>query len=301
MQELNLETLRHADWIEYNDGNLVIVDDVSKIADGSLRKSYIDITTMIFCINGHADILMNDNKWNVNKNDVLICPPDTIIDDYTLSKDFDCKIVGFSTSSVDSALYISKNVWQNLYYVLKNPVIHLKEKDMQILYYYYYIAETKLKNHNNLYHQEIMHSLLSCLIYEFLIITDRFSSKEKSFENMDIRQGDILFKRFVELLASEKGMIRSVKEAADRLNVSSKYLSSVIKNTSGKNALEIIHAYILKEITHRLKYTDKSIQEISNDLNFPSVSFFGKFFKTQMGISPKQFRQQSSKNNNDEE
>ena len=290
MKQWAISDLQRENWIDYNDGDIVIVDDISNIKDKRFKKSFVDMVVMVFCIKGRAEIVMNEKRWHLVQDEVLICTPNTFVEDYTSSRDFDSKIVGFSTQAVDSSLVISKNVWRNLYYVFQNPVLHLGKDNMQMIMHYYYIAESKLHGRNNIYYKEIMHSLLSCIIYEFLVITDRNSSEGDLMKGDEVKQGDILFRRFIELLSKEKGMIRSVAQAADKLNVSSKYLSAVIKNSSGKNALDIIHRYTMQEIVRRLKYTDKSIQEISNDMNFPSVSFFGKFVKQQTGMSPKQYR-----------
>ncbi len=296
MREFNFDNISNREWVGYNDGDLVIVKNFPSLKEANFKEISVDMILMIFCLKGEASVQINTKNWRLLKNDVLMCTPNVFIDDYWLSDDFDGKVIGFSTKAVDSSVYISKNVWQNLYHVHQNPIVHLRNKDIQTLSLYYRIAAEKLSSPDNVYYKEIMHSLLHCLIYEFLIITDRYLDRQQEFQGSNVKQQDIIFKRFVSLLVKEKGMIRSVSEAAERLNVSSKYLSSIIKNSSGKNALNIIHHYTVQEIIKRLKYTDKTIQEISNDMNFPSLSFFGKFFKQQMGISPKRYRKQGGNN-----
>ncbi len=296
MREFNFDNISNREWVGYNDGDLVIVKNFPSLKEANFKEISVDMILMIFCLKGEASVQINTKNWKLLKNDVLMCTPNVFIDDYWLSDDFDGKVIGFSTKAVDSSVYISKNVWQNLYHVHQNPIVHLRNKDIQTLSLYYRIAAEKLSSPDNVYYKEIMHSLLHCLIYEFLIITDRYLDRQQEFQGSNVKQQDIIFKRFVSLLVKEKGMIRSVSEAAERLNVSSKYLSSIIKNSSGKNALNIIHHYTVQEIIKRLKYTDKTIQEISNDMNFPSLSFFGKFFKQQMGISPKRYRKQGGNN-----
>ncbi|WP_368077566.1 helix-turn-helix domain-containing protein [Parabacteroides goldsteinii] len=65
-----------------------------------------------------------------------------------------------------------------------------------------------------------------------------------------------------------------------------------MKNYSGKSAAEWIDEYIVLEAMALLKSTDMTVQEISDELNFPSQSFFGKFFKRVSGVSPKAYRGQ---------
>jgi len=52
----------------------------------------------------------------------------------------------------------------------------------------------------------------------------------------------------------------------------------------------IIQLFTMKAIEHRLRFTDMTIQEISNDLNFPNPSFFGKYFKEHAGMTPMEYR-----------
>ena len=72
--------------------------------------------------------------------------------------------------------------------------------------------------------------------------------------------------------------------------MSAGYLSTVIKNVSGKTAAEWIDDYVILEAKSLLKSTNLTIQQISDGLNFPSQSFFGKYFKRQTGISPKEYK-----------
>ena len=86
---------------------------------------------------------------------------------------------------------------------------------------------------------------------------------------------------------------RKVLFYADKLHLSAGYLSTVIKNISGKTAAEWIDDYVMLEAKTLLKSTNLTIQQISDNLNFPSQSFFGKYFKRQAGVSPKEYKKNS--------
>lgn len=72
--------------------------------------------------------------------------------------------------------------------------------------------------------------------------------------------------------------------------ITTKYLSVAVKNVSGKTAGQWLDDYIILEAKSLIKTTDMTIQQISDELNFPSQSFLGKFFKREVGMSPKQYR-----------
>ena len=133
-----------------------------------------------------------------------------------------------------------------------------------------------------------MQSLFHCMFYELAAII----APNLDVKRMDagFRQGELLFHRFIEMLANVNGSDRSVKSYAERLCVTPKYLSTVCKSVSGKTALEWIHEYIAEQVTQKLKYSDMSVKEIADSLGFPNISFFGKFVKSRFGASPKEYR-----------
>ena len=102
------------------------------------------------------------------------------------------------------------------------------------------------------------------------------------------RQEEI-FQRFISEVETYYRRERSVKFYADLLCISPKYLSSVIYKVSQKLAGEWIDAYVILEAKTLLKSERLTVQQISERLNFPNQSFFGKFFKRCSGMSPKEY------------
>lgn len=77
---------------------------------------------------------------------------------------------------------------------------------------------------------------------------------------------------------------------AEDLGISPKHLSRTMKKETGFSAVEWIERYVILEAKVLLKSTNLNIQQIADELNFPSQSFFGKYFKKKVGMSPKEFR-----------
>ena len=77
---------------------------------------------------------------------------------------------------------------------------------------------------------------------------------------------------------------------AGKLCVTPKYLSLLVKNVSNRTAGEWIDNYVVLEAKALLSSSTLSIQEISDRLNFTNQSFFGKYFKQHVGISPTEYR-----------
>ena len=142
-----------------------------------------------------------------------------------------------------------------------------------------------------------MHSLFQCAIYElFAIIAPHV---QYSHDGGETKQANLLFRKFADLLSANEGKVRSVKRYADELCITPKYLSFVSKTVTGKTALEWIHQSTVKNIERYLSHSNMSIKEIADILEFPNLSFFGKFTKSHLGVSPTEYRrQQSMKNKN---
>ena len=83
---------------------------------------------------------------------------------------------------------------------------------------------------------------------------------------------------------------RNVSFYAKQLNITPKYLSSVVKEVSGKTAACWIDESVILEAKALLKYSGMSIQEIAYHLNFSTQSFFGKYFKQHTGTSPSRYK-----------
>ena len=92
------------------------------------------------------------------------------------------------------------------------------------------------------------------------------------------------------MVVQSDGRLRRVDEFASQMNITPKYLSMIMKDVLNRRPSIIIQHFTMKAIEHRLRFTDMTIQEIANDLNFPNASFFGKYFKEHTGMTPMEYR-----------
>jgi AraC-like DNA-binding protein len=96
------------------------------------------------------------------------------------------------------------------------------------------------------------------------------------------------FRKMVDELFLE---YRTIKEYADQLHVTAKYLGECVKKETGESALEIIHRRILLESQYLLTYSSLSIKEITDHLGFDTNSHFSRFFKAKTGMKPMEYKQ----------
>ena len=119
---------------------------------------------------------------------------------------------------------------------------------------------------------------------------DELIGRIEAPETMQSR--DVLTNAFFDLLASTTPKPRTVTWYADKLNKTPKYLSTVVKQTSGRPAFEWIQEAVTTEIANYLKNSPLTIKEICNELDFPSLSFFGRYVHEHLGVSPTEYRKQ---------
>lgn len=281
------------EWFDYNDGDIFVVNDVNKLPQNVPGTIFINKVIVVACYQGVLSFKLNGIPFNGTPDDVIICYPDTLISDIDFSTDMRCLVFGFSVQAMENAFYANEKIWKTIFDVTKMPVIHLNEDEISLLYHFAAITKIKVAQTNNPMQKRMMHALLQAVLYEFFDIISRFTNTPIQ-ESPPSRKVQI-YREFIELLGQSNGRIRSVTDIAEELCITPKYLSSVVKQCSDKSPLEWIHHYTTNVIVQQLRYTDKSIKDISNELGFPSQAFFGKFVKTRLGLSPKNYREQFNK------
>ncbi len=272
---------------DYSDGDMVILDS-SRHKNLSVAVR-LEMVTIVYVAQGSVKVELNGQTINAVEGDLVISPPNSFVNSAEHSPDYLSKSVALSYAALQKSLLVSRDIWDIMAYVWRNPVVHLAQESRQLLTQYHSLIKYKLENPHGYYHKEIMQSLFHCMFYE----TAAMIAPQLNMQRGDSQfgRGEILFKRFIQLLSSYSGSDRSVKAYAEQLFVTPKYLSCVCKSVSGKTALDWIHDFLANAITHKLKYTDGSIKEIADALGFPNISFFGKFVKRRFGMSPKEYRQ----------
>lgn len=128
--------------------------------------------------------------------------------------------------------------------------------------------------------------LLLALTYHLCSIYSRRIIEEKNVAGHKIDT----FIKLIRLIEKYYMQEREVAFYADKLCLSPKYLSALSKSVCGYTVQELVFRAIIRKSIFWLKNTNKSVQEISDDLNFPNASFFGTFFKKQTGLAPSYYR-----------
>ncbi len=171
-----------------------------------------------------------------------------------------------------------------------HEALHLLPREKEIMWSLYYKMETEYKNNPDEFSKSIILSHLdSMLKYAQRFYKRQFIDRKPLVGKIVTKFDECLYDYFVKGEAEQKGL-PSVSHIASALNLSPKYLSDLLKQETGKTALELIHLYVISEAKNLLVTGERSISEIAYQLGFENPPYFSRLFKKKVGVSPKEFQ-----------
>jgi AraC-like DNA-binding protein len=100
-----------------------------------------------------------------------------------------------------------------------------------------------------------------------------------------------LVRRLQEQIEENFMAMHAPADYAELLNVSANHLNTTVRRMLGKTISDMIHERIILEAKRLLFHTQASIKEIAHQLNYDDPSYFTRFFRSQTGVSPVEFRE----------
>ena len=278
--------------VAYKDEQIILLNLTNKLDDFTHTCVRTDFFLAILCVKGHSSLSINDQIHDIGPNELLICHPQTLLKHGTTEEDFECYGFLLSPEYAKRVFVMSScsSSWYSRLFLEQHPIMSLNEEESQLFYQYYNLLHSKLTGAPHRHQRELINSLLQAFIYEFQDAMEKYIQLQPT----SFSSSNNLFNAFIELLVSSYPKERAVSYYASRLFVTPKYLSSICKENSGQTASELITSYVMKDVEYLLRRPEKSIKEIANELNFATLSFFGKYVKRNLGISPKEYREKLS-------
>lgn len=274
---------------DYSDERMVFIDNIQHLDPQKDIK--VEAYIVVLCLKGKASLYVNDQFYEIHANDLFISHPNIILESSMISMDFECRCLCLSPEYVRQLSVINRDSWDARMFLEKNPVLSLTADEVNTFCWYYNLLKSKLTGQSCKHRRELTEALLLAFLYEFYDTMERFIPLMPS----SFKSADNLFKTFIDIISSSYPKNRSVAYYADRLHVTPKYLSAVCKEISGQPASELIDQYVMKDVLFLLRKKEMSIKEITNELNFPNISFFGKYVKKHLGLSPRLYREKQEK------
>jgi AraC-like DNA-binding protein len=171
-----------------------------------------------------------------------------------------------------------------------SEALQLSPKEEQTILELHDKIEAEYRNNPDEYSREIILSHLSTILkYAQRYYKRQFIEREQITGKMASRFNDILKKHINNDDLRDQGL-PNVADLASQLNVSPRYLSDLLKQETGKTAIELIHIYLISEAKNLLRLGEKGVSEIAYELGFENASYFTRLFKKQTGMKPVEFR-----------
>lgn len=241
---------------------------------------------LILVEKGSCELEINLKRIVLLERSTFVAFDNKVIRIISMSPDFKPYCVTCSRGAVEELMPYVDDSFRIMLLAKQTPSVQWEPERFGRLKQSYDLLRLKIQTtKDNKFYSLIVRNLLLSMSME--CVGYMMDSMEESKASS---RKEALFNAFVLKVEKHHKDEHSVKFYADELFVTSKYLSAVTDELSGKGAKQWIDEYIALDAKVLLRSTQKDIQEISNELNFPDLSFFGKFFKRMVGESPRSYR-----------
>lgn len=242
---------------------------------------------LVVCRQGSFQFSLNQADFHAKAGDTLFIPEDAAFRILQESEDLEVYILVYQIEPIRDI--IGNSVASMYMYSQLTPELSCvwpTGEESEFIKYMSLLDNVLQMEENtfSLYEKKL---LLLALTYRICSIYNRklISAGEEA-----VGRKNEIFIRLIQLIEKYYMQERGVEFYADKLCLSPKYLSAVSKSICGYTVQELVFKAIIRKSISLLKNTQKDVQEISNEFGFPNASYFGTFFKKQMGMSPQQYR-----------
>lgn len=238
------------------------------------------------CISGTATLISDLESNPVKPNSIITMSPQVVKQWGNISSDFETLSI-FFTKGFFTKIFSNQNyVEQFNFFDQHTKHVCLFAPNETIIIHDIFKQIKSYINQNHPYENDILVSYINILLFEYQALYD------KQYTKLNIQQtrNQQIVEAFKKLINSNFQTEKTVKFYADKLFITAKYLTEILKQETGKTASEWINEIIILEAKILLSNPALQISQIADTLNFPDASSFGKFFKSHTGTSPIQYR-----------
>lgn len=252
---------------------------LAKLGLNEPRKS--QRATIVVCTSGSCRVKINLEVFEIKAPKLVTIMPGQIFEILSDVDTLEGYVVSLSKKFVDK---VNLPGWHHQYMKMyNNPITDIDHNKLNSLLFFYAILHRAAANDKNPFRMQIIENLISVFYYGGV------SSLDNSIES-NLKYNNHIVANFLELVQQHYREQRLIQFYANKLCITPKYLSKLVKEHTGRAAADWIEQHVILEARAMLQSSDMSIQQIATSLNFPNQSFFGKYFKRATGVSPKQYR-----------
>ena len=271
---------------------ILLTSDTFQILKEGQIISTFNKCGIFYCQRGSVEVSLEGCHYHIKPGDVYIYMASTLV--HLLHKSEDAEGIMVEVDFYYILPIVNKviNVESQLF-MRKNPCVSLSGE--QCAHFEYLLnnlwdrinAEDCQKENVQYQHLklELIKSMGQTICYEIL----NMYFTNQPLQPLQQGKKDVVFQNFMLSLFRFYRKERDVSFYARMQHITPRYFSAIIKEKTGDSALQWIVRMVITEAKQLLEESDLSIKEIADQLNFPTQSFFGKYFKQYVGVSPKEY------------
>lgn len=242
---------------------------------------------IMLCDNGHADILVNSNKFRLSKGRMLFASFEMLMVPLGNSDDFSARFLKLDFLSTQNLYYLvtSQSFWNFIY---TTPVFPLPENLRNIAESWFNVLLWMETNCQGLLREKALYNE-ACNFITIMAQQVEYQSGNKVLA-IDKSRAWTIANDFIALLNRHYAEHHDVAYYAGRLNISSNYLNIIIKRYIGTTAKEQISKMLILTAKTLIDTTDLSLKQIADRLHFKDTSYLCRLFKLHTGMTPMNYR-----------
>jgi len=268
--------------------NLSLVGNIRKALQAALQADTpfsIDDYRFGIVTKGEMHNALNLKEYHIKAGDVIFITPGGLVQPFNISDDMELQGMAVSSDWIHLAMH------EQLPHILngqrKSGVMHIDENEMELLKSMFRLLMKVQKQSGG--HNEVTLSIVAAIVYKY----DQWLAREQNDKGRNLSNEQTILDRFIYLVNNNCHEHHHIDFYASRLCLTERYLGTVVRQASGVTAKEWIDRAVITAAKVMLRHSNKQVVEISDELHFPSQSFFCKYFRRLTGTTPQQYREQT--------
>ena len=240
----------------------------------------------VLCVQGTVHATVNLTEFTIQKNDFITLPPGCFIQIHEVSDDENLCLAGYSTVFVSHINYI-KTITNYLPVIFDSPIMPLPEHISLLYQQAFDLLINAYSMPKTIENKEIIKAIFTIFMQGVI----ELYRNHTPYSNAPMTRNMEICREFVQLAMENYTKEHSVSYYAKRLNITLQHFCYVIKKVSGRTALDILSNIIIMDAKAQLKSTDMPVKKIAFALGFDNLSFFNKYFRQHVGMTPQEYRE----------
>jgi AraC family transcriptional activator of pobA len=242
--------------------------------------------THIYCQSGSLKFVFNGKQYQSKKGEFIFWLAGINVSDLSFSKSFKATILFVDSDLLTASLPSATASIDSIIHSKEYPILHPDKKDKEkILKNFQLLYDMSQETNHRFYGEALKLQMQIFLLEMWHIFEDELDRRKRSL------QSGTLYEQFIQLVQEHCMKQREVRFYSDKLNITPKYLNYICKVNTGITASEWIQRNTKERIIILLQNKNLNISEIADEMDFSSRSFFTRYVKKLLGVTPKEYRE----------